>query len=308
MKKNGTVFCIEGTNSRIKKLISRFNEEQTKQLYQLCEIAEKMLEVNLMEYLQSEVEDRPVEISIRNLVLTYISDYIIFNTYLSHGIKPDVLVGYSLGLNTAMVCAGNLSFEGGLEILQSVKKCLRYADENLHRNMALVVGLTRSQIEAYIEQHHWQEYVSIASINSEYSFLITGEEEYVQNVIDFAQEDGALKAVMIHTYMAFHYDKREDWLEECIKGMDQLEVFDRKFDVMSVYSLDLLEDSEEVVKDELKKNVYCQMHWGDALAKLEAEGYHEFWDVSLDGNLKKLSFLTDKKSTFHTFKSLKRME
>lgn len=306
MKKNGIVFCIEGLNNRIKELVSRFNENQMIMLEELCAEASKMTGVNdLMDYLTLKTEVSGVDLSYKNLIFTYIADYIIFQTYLEKGIPPDVIIGYSLGLNTACVCAGNISFEGGIKILQCIKKCLDYACDHLNQDMGLIIGLGEKTIQYLLDRNHWNSKLSIGSINSDYSLLITGEKEYVQKMIDAATSEGALRAVMLHTNIAFHYANKESWLVECIKDINQLEVYKGSYPIMSVYALEFV--SEQRVIDELKDNVYCQMKWGEAINKLEEEGYHQFWDVSLDGNLKKITKLNHKDSVFHTFKSLENM-
>lgn len=305
MESKGAVFCIEGTNSRIKKLITKFDSIQMEQLKKLCLIAEQVLTVDLITYLDSDDEHKtPVETAYENLILTYISDYIVFHTYIQKGNIPEVLMGYSLGLNTALACSGYLTFEGGLMILKSIKKCLDYAYQNLERDMSLIVGLSVDTIMEYINTCNFENKVSIASINAANSMLITGERTCVQKITDMARDGDALKAVMLHTYMAFHYAKNEEWIEDCISGINDLVICQGNYPIMSVYSLSLLKDDEKSIKEELKKNVYCQMKWSEALNILINEGHHQFFDVSLDGNLRKISFLNQEGVTFRTSKFL----
>ncbi|WP_026476579.1 acyltransferase domain-containing protein [Alkaliphilus transvaalensis] len=297
------VFCFEGMNSSIGKLISKLDEKQKEKLYTLCEEAKEFMGIDFLENLKHRKEDgSDLEVVFAEMVISYICDYIIFDTYIQNGIKPDILVGYSLGVNTALVCAGYLSFLGGIEILKSTIKCIEYSFNNLKEDMALIVGLPKNYLEEIIIKNGWSNFVSIASENSEVSLLITGEKEYVDYMMEASTNEGALKAIKLNTLIAFHNGKK-DWMEECIKGMDDLVIFKGNRKVLSVYSLDIIKDDENLVREELKKNVYTPMKWREAIESLENQGYNQFWDVSLDGNVKKISTLTKPDSVFYSYKT-----
>lgn len=88
-------------------------------------------------------------------------------------------MGYDLGLNTALVCGGYLSFAGGIEILKSVRKCIDYSSQELSREMIIIIGLTRKNVEEIIDVNGWEKYLTIGSENSEYCILVSGEYNYI---------------------------------------------------------------------------------------------------------------------------------
>lgn len=303
MNKNQRVFCIEGFNKNIGKLMWKLNTDQIKQLKMLCKEAEELTGINVLKIQALELEDKNINRIFSELVITYICDYIVYNTYLCNGIKPAVIVGYSMGLNTALVCGGYLTFAGGIEILKSVKKCIEYSSQKLNREMIIIIGLTKKTVGEIIDINGWKKYLTIGSENSKYCILVTGEHEYIHKLLNEADGEGAFKTIVLNTPISFHFGKREEWMEECISNIDKLIITPGRIKIMSVYSLDFLR--VESIKEELKKNVYTPMNWRGVIERLENKGFIDFWDISIDGSIKKLSTLNNEKAFFNTFRSVK---
>lgn len=247
------VFCFQGVNNRISKLINRLSTNEQAEVFRLVKEAAIILDFELA---YSSIHITRVDALMNDFVLTYITDYVVFNSLIKRGTKADVLVGYSLGLNTALVCGGYLDFYDGLRIFKCIKKCLCHSIENRNDDMALIIGLDYKTVDKLINSLNAINEVSIACENSEENILIAGDCDWIKSICDKATEMGALKAFSLDTSLAFHREVKENWLMDAIKGMDEIIVESGNIDVLSVYTLDFLENRKSSVIEELNKKPY----------------------------------------------------
>lgn len=97
------------------------------------------------------------------------------------GVAPTVCAGHSLGEFTALVCAGALTFEDGLALVELRGRCM--SESVPEGAMAAVMGLDPEAIEAALP-----EGAQVANYNGPQQTIISGSREAV------AAAEGALKA------------------------------------------------------------------------------------------------------------------
>jgi malonyl CoA-acyl carrier protein transacylase len=161
-----SAFLFQGVGAKYKEFLSAFDEKQLKQLEEYSKIAKEKLNIDLWQYAINEAASND-NIEFLDWILIYTSDYIVYKTYLEKGVKPHVMTGYSMGLITAMVCAEALSFEGGLLLLDSIYKYPTLS-KRVNEAMATIIGFDYDSILQIIEGVDLEEYVEIASENSEH--------------------------------------------------------------------------------------------------------------------------------------------
>lgn len=300
----GNIFCFEGINNRIWELPRLFPKLLMKEMEECCNQAEKKLGVNIFQKIFSGKTGNPLEDAYTELAGTYLCDYVIYNSYTEQKIWPELMLGFSLGLNTAMTCGGWISFESGLDILKINYRCMEHLYQQGKYGMTFVAGIPLQVAEQVIRTMGLEGKVRIASETSEHSLLLTGELESMERMHIPLKEEGAMKINQMNTYIPFHYGYHDDFIDEEMKKIQKIPIKDGKHSVYSVYSLHII--SKEMIRDELKKNIYTPMQWRRAIDKLEQAGYREFWDVSLTAGDKKITCLSQKDSIFHTFKEFKK--
>lgn len=304
MNQGQIVFCFEGINNRVWSMEERLNERQLDMVLNYCDRTRSITGIDYFQKMKQgktgdELKDARVE-----LFMTYICDCAIFQSYVESGIKPEMLIGYSLGLNTAMVCSGAISFEDGIFISEKLSEYMKYTKQQFQFGMALEVGIPFEETVKYLSKSHMEDRVHIASENSEHCILLTGEVGALEQLEDVFVEEGALKYNILKTFIPYHF-KEELWTKDVLHIFDMLTVKESAYPIFSVYSLEVMREALEL-QEELKRNVNEQMMWRCAIEKLELLGYRRFYDVSLTGGNKKITVLSNNDSKFITLKKFNR--
>jgi malonyl CoA-acyl carrier protein transacylase len=120
-------------------------------------------------------------------------------------IKPNFLLGHSLGEYNALWAAQVFDFETGLKL---VKKRGELMSRAKNGSMAAIIGLPIQTIEAVIQQHALS--ATIANYNSYTQTVITGINTDIEKSISIFEKEGALLAVPLKVSGAFHSSYMQD--------------------------------------------------------------------------------------------------
>jgi [acyl-carrier-protein] S-malonyltransferase len=299
--KEKSAFLFQGVGSKYRELLSQFDESQLKQLEKYSEIIKTELDIDLWLYVKdrTSIEDSN---SFLGWILIFTCDYIVYKTYIEKGIKPEIMIGYSMGLISAMVCAEALSFEGGLRLLDSI---YRYPAEGKRgaEAMATIIGLDYDSVFQIIEDVNLEEYVEIASENSEYCIVISGIKNAVYKVMELAEEGGAIKVILLNTPYAYHSNVALNGIEILETFVKDLEINAAKVPIMSVFTQSIMTDEAEL-RNELVINMHTSMKWKSTILKLGNVGLNRFIEVTLNDSLTKMSKVIDLNYEFLTYEKI----
>jgi [acyl-carrier-protein] S-malonyltransferase len=112
-----------------------------------------------------------------------------FEVVKSHGIKPVVMAGLSLGEYTALVAAGAMSFEEALPLVQVRSRLMQEAVPEGKGAMAAVMGLDDKQVDSVCRTI--KGVVSIANYNCPGQTVISGETRSIIEASALLKEYGA---------------------------------------------------------------------------------------------------------------------
>lgn len=305
MREKECVFCFEGINNRVWEIPKLFTGEMLEEMKKTSTMAKDYLGIDVWERIQEGKTTDDFENSYIELVGTFLSDCVIYRQYIKSNIKPECFVGFSLGLNTALVCSGAITFEQGLELLVINKKCMEYYKEAGNFGMAFIVGLSKEVIEGIVEKKKYTSHIKIAGEASDYSVLITGDLEKIQSLEPELLEEGAMRFNRIQSFTPFHFGMHLPLADEQINRVRSFTTKQQQCLVYSAYTLKSIRTKEEVV-EELTKNFTTPMRWKELILMLEGKGFREFWDISITGSNKKISVLEERDSIFYTLKDYKK--
>lgn len=295
------VFAFGGVGGSISKILKRFKDKHWEKMSNYCEKASYVANLDLGKYLQDPTILTDMDKVFADWCLTYIVDCIIYEEYVEKGVTPHIFIGYSLGLNTALVCAGSITFQDGVRLLMGVKECAKAYFESKELGMGIVVGLPVNEILRIIDQVGYQETVKVAAENSQECCVISGNYKSLLNVLKLAEEEGALKAKDLHIPYAFHFGKQHEIEEKYLLYVNEMQINDSNVPVMSVYNQKILKNNQEL-REELNTNVHKSMKWKQTIEQLQNSDYKYFYDVSIDATLKKISML-EGEAEFYMYKT-----
>lgn len=115
---------------------------------------------------------------------------------------PDMVAGHSLGEFSALVAAGALDFEEGLQLVSKRALAMQKACERNPSTMAAVLGLSDEAVEAVCASV--DGVVVAANYNCPGQLVISGSNEAVEAACAKATEAGAKRALKLNVGGAFH--------------------------------------------------------------------------------------------------------
>lgn len=291
-------FIFRGIGTEYKRFLSLFDERQMEMLKSYCDIANTEIGMDLWNYLYHGATTKYDEM-FNDWIAIYTIDNIVFNNYVDLQVRPEILLGYSMGLITAMTCGKSISYKSGLHMLLKIyeypiKACRE--DEA----MAVIVGMTCNDIEVIIRSYDLGDSVGIASENNEYCILLSGHISSVNKVMSVAEEEGAMKVKLIDSPYSFHFKYAKNGIDSYIDFVEGVQVTDSIFPILSSFDQKIMKSSEEL-REELIKNMYGRMWWRKSIEKTSEMGITSFIEVSVEDSITKFSKLIDVNNEFITY-------
>lgn len=305
-----SVFLFQGVGCNLDKLLGSLGEEQLCLLKELCKEASDYAGLDLAKYLENRnIFNKETDRIYAEWLITGLSDIAVFRTFENRGIKPDYIVGYSLGLNNAMHCTGAIPLKGCAQILRGVVLSLEESrtQSTVEYDMGMVIGLGLDIVNGLIERLSSFDRIRIASENSEFMIVMSGEKNEVQKVLDAALDEGALKAFLLCVGSPFHTSMMKNYSSCYFNALKDVQFTNAKYPVVSIFSQNELLTAEEMYNEQCR-NFLEQMKWKDTIDHLESIGVRNFYDMSATAANKKASVISMEGSRFITIKSLKKSQ
>jgi [acyl-carrier-protein] S-malonyltransferase len=119
----------------------------------------------------------------------------------ARGIKPDFVVGHSVGEFAALASAGALKFEEAIALVRERGLAMAEAAKKNPGSMAAILGLDDEVVERICRRilNVWP-----ANYNCPGQIVVSGENPAVDEACEAAEEEGARRAVKLRVSGAFH--------------------------------------------------------------------------------------------------------
>lgn len=209
-----------------------------------------------------------------------------------YGLNPDGAAGLSLGEYSALVCAGALSFD---EALLLVQKRGRYMQEALPpgvSGMAALLGLEREKVLEACRLSAEYGVVEPANFNAPDQIVIAGELAALRNACRIAKELGAKRVIELPVSVSFHCSLLRNVEKLLAQALDSVTLVPANLPVVANVSAEYVRTPEEI-RLALIHQVSHAVLWQDSVEKFAADGYKIFVEVgpgkSLTGLAKKIN-------------------
>ena len=217
------------------------------------------------------------------------------------GVEPIAVAGHSLGEFSALVVAGALSFEEGLQLVSKRAMAMQHACEVEQGTMAAVLRLPDETIEEVCEGV--EGVVVAANYNCPGQLVISGAVAAVTEACEKLKAAGARRALILPVGGAFHSPLMEPARKELAEA---LEAADFKTPICPIYQdVDALPHTSP---DEIKANLIAQLtapvRWTQIVERMTADGITDYVELGpgtvLQGLITKISpdAKVESKSTF----------
>lgn len=204
-------------------------------------------------------------------------------------INPDVVSGHSLGEFAALVVAGAISFEDGLNLVLNRAIIGQKACEKQQTAMGAVIGLSDEYVAKRIKEI-WDvsgEPIYFANYNGPGQVVISGSKKGIRLACKAFKAEGAKKAVPLPIGGSFHtpyMDEAKIELGEIIKNTMFKEA---KIPVYQCVDA-LPHTNPEELKANLIEHITHPVLWTSMTHNMVKDGVTEFYEVGTDDTLTKI--------------------
>jgi [acyl-carrier-protein] S-malonyltransferase len=121
-----------------------------------------------------------------------------------HKLRPDFVVGHSLGEYTAAVVSGALDFEAGLHLVSERGRLMADIQAERPGTMAAIIGLPAELLAELCTTASAKGLVTLANLNTPTQIVVSGEAAGVEALMELARSNGAEKTVRLQVGAGFH--------------------------------------------------------------------------------------------------------
>ncbi len=191
---------------------------------------------------------------------------------------PDAVAGHSLGEYSALVAAGAITFEEGLQLVKIRGELMQQAGEIQPGTMAAIIGLEVDQIKEVCEAVAGIGIVCPANFNSPGQVAISGEVEAVHAAMEKAREAGAKRAIELVVSGAFHSPLMEHAQDGLKKALTEAKIKDSSISVYTNVMATPATSADEI-KDLLFKQLTHPVRWTEIIQHMITDSVSVFYEV-----------------------------
>ena len=186
--------------------------------------------------------------------------------------KPDMVAGHSLGEFSALVAAGALPFEPGLQLVEARALAMQKACEAAPSTMAAIIGLPDEKVEEICATI---DGICVpANYNCPGQVVISGEIAAIEEACAKFKEAGARRALPLKVGGAFHSPLMEPARAELAEA---IEAADFSAPVCPIYQdVDAKPHTDPAeIKANLLQQLTAPVRWSHIVANMVADGMTE---------------------------------
>lgn len=208
------------------------------------------------------------------------------------GIEADIATGLSLGEYGALIYAGIISFEDGIQLIQKRGYYMGNLLPDEKFSMAAVIGLASQKIEEICKEiEQTGKFIVVANYNCSVQTVVSGEEEAINEAMEKLKEAGAKRVLKLNTSGPFHTRKLEKAKEAYAKELEKVD-FQIKNKVKVIKNIDGTYYTEnDNIKEILANHIISPVRFDKAIKLMEQENVEEYVEIgpgrTLTGFVKK---------------------
>lgn len=199
-------------------------------------------------------------------------EYALFKLWQSWGIKPDVVMGHSVGEYVAATIAGVFSLEDGLKLIAARGRLMQKLPA---RGKMVSLMASESKVCELITPNKGK--VAIAAINGPESVVISGEAEAVGEIVSVLETEG-IKTKQLQVSHAFHSPLMEPMLAEFEAVANQITYNQPRIPIISNVT-GAKADRSIATANYWVNHVRQPVRFAQGMETLEKQGYEIFLEI-----------------------------
>ena len=200
--------------------------------------------------------------------------------------------GLSLGEYTALVFAGALDFEAGLEVVRERGRAMQSAAVATPSGMTSILGLDEARIDELCRRVEPHGRLWKANMLGPGNIVVSGDKTALEHVPPIADELGASRVIPLAVAGAFHTPLMKPADDQLAEALARVEVREPRLPVYSNVDAAPHANGPEGIRRALPLQVTHGVRWEESIRRMLADGYDTFYEVGpgrvLTGLLKRI--------------------
>ena len=227
-------------------------------------------------------EDKKIDETFYTQPILYLFEYALARVLIEYGVKPDYMIGHSLGEFVAATIGEVMTLETGLRLISTRARLMAEVAEG----DMVSIGVPRHEIPDDLLKQ-----VSVAAQNTPESFVVSGTKEDIEGLKTKLKEK-KIPHVELRTSHAFHSKMMKEILPELEKEFNSVELNAPNIPFISCSSGTFIKDDEATSTQYWLDHVLKTVHFDKGLQELISINRSLFIEVgpgrTLTGFFKKL--------------------
>ena len=186
--------------------------------------------------------------------------------------------GLSLGEYTALVFAGAMDFESGLQVVRRRGQAMQAAAEATSSGMTSILGLDESAVDELCRRIAPTGRLWKANMLGPGNIVLSGEESALSQVPAVAEELGAMKVVPLAVAGAFHSELMKPADEQLADILAQTSIRSPRIPVYSNVDATPHSDPDDIRRT-LVTQVLQGVRWEESMRKMISDGFDTFYEL-----------------------------
>lgn len=198
------------------------------------------------------------------------------------GVKPDFLLGHSLGEFNALHAAGVFDFRTGVEIIRKRGEVMEQADSN--GGMFAVLGVNRDIVETLVGDH---DRIFMANVNSSEQVVVSGDLDQLNLFKSRVESKNLGSVVPLNVSGAFHSPLMQSAADQFRDFLSSYDFQPPKTPVIS--NVTAKEHLGNSIKDSLVQQMTSPVRWEESIKQLANRGPGIYLELGPKNVLTKLN-------------------
>lgn len=248
---------------------------------QTVEQANDIMGINLSKIMFEGPEETLADTAITQPAM-YVSSMAIYRALLEEipEAMPMFVAGHSLGEFTALTVAAALSYEDGVQLVQTRGELMKQAGEDSPGGMAAILALDVDVVGAVTEKASEQSggVVVIANDNCPGQIVISGDQDALNLAIELAKEAGARRAIPLDVSVATHSPLMNPAKEQFLEALNKAGINTATIPVyQNVCACPTTNAS--AIRHNLEKQLVSSVRWTQTIEAMIANGIDTFVEI-----------------------------
>ena len=237
----------------------------------------------------------------------FIVSFIIGQSLIDRGLKPNALAGHSLGEYSALAIGGAFDFSTGLKLVKLRSKSMASAGNIQKGTMAAIIGMDDKSVEQLCSSYEGSETLVTANYNAPGQVVISGGPQAIQWAMVNSKKMGARMAVELNVSGAFHSPLMASARENLAEMINSLDISNTKYPIYTNVDAQPVTRNQDI-KDSLIRQMENPVRWTDSILRMKNDGIKSFFEIGPGKVLQGLNKRIDKSIKLQSIESVIQME